>query len=118
MRSIITIRLESGLLASVSAVGNSGYTGRRIYSRYEGSRGTAEVSGWPLTFKWATSDRNESHTEEELPPVASPVADWLDCMETGAQPLGTAEHGALVTRMLAAVYESARSGRSIRLEAN
>jgi predicted dehydrogenase len=115
MRAVICVRLEGNLLATITAVADSAYSTRRIRSTYDGSQGTAIATGLPYQITWRTEQGEETIPENDLPDVPTPVSDWLDGFETGHGPLGSPEHGVQVTKLLAAAYEAARTGRVVGL---
>lgn len=49
-----------------------------------------------------------AHTQE--------LAHFVRCVETGEKPLVTAEQGVEIQQILDAIYESAKSGRSVDIE--
>ena len=116
MRASLTIRLEGNLIAHIMAIGDSAYPDRRIRSAYQGSSGTLIAAGSPFAITWSEPGRSETEHEDQMSAVPTPVSDWLDCIETGRTPRGSASHGLTVSRMLAASYESAQTGRSISLK--
>jgi predicted dehydrogenase len=115
MRSTINIRFEGTFAAHICAIGDSVYQDRRIRSAYFGTYGSLTLTGMPFAVTWSELDRSESKTEDEMATVPTPVSDWFDCILTGRTPRGSAEHGLMVTKLLAASYESARTGRSVSL---
>jgi predicted dehydrogenase len=115
MRSSITVRLEGGLVAHITAIGDSAYQERRIRSSYFGTAGSLILTALPFTVNWAEPGRNDIETEEQMPPAPTPASDWIDCIIEGRTPRGSADHALTVTRLLAASYESARSGSTVSL---
>jgi predicted dehydrogenase len=53
--------------------------------------------------------------EAELPAAPSPVENFVHVIQGEAEPLAPAEHGIALARVMEAAYESARSGRTVRL---
>ena len=113
MRAAILVRLEGNLLATITAVADSTYAARRIRSTYDGSLGSATSTGLPFQITWRTEQGEETLAENDLPEISTPVSDWLDGMDHGREPLGSPAHGVRVTRLLAAAYESAETGRVV-----
>jgi predicted dehydrogenase len=116
MRAVVTIALEGGPTATVTAVGNSRYPERRVHNVYYGSAATATVDGLP--FRLTISRRGEDAvtcSERDLPPAATPVANFIDAILGRATLAAAPEHGALVTQVLEAAYRSARGGQRIDL---
>lgn len=114
-RAAVTVRLEGNLLAVITMLGDSRYPERRISSRYDGDAGSVAVTGLPFRLTWRTPDGKDTQDEAGLPPVPTPVGDWLDAIETGRVPLGSPAHGVEVTKLLAAAYESAANGRTVKV---
>lgn len=114
-RATVTVRLEGNTLATLRMVGDSQYPERRVLSRYDGSAGSAQATAMPFRVTWQEAARAQTVEEADMPIVPTPVADWLDSLETGRPPLGSPEHGLQVTRLLSAAYESAETGRTIPL---
>lgn len=114
-RAAVTVRLEGNLLATITMLGNSRYPERRVFSRYDGDGGSAVATALPFRLTWQTPAGEETQNEADLPPVPTPVGDWLDSVETGRTPLGSPQHGLDVTQLLTAAYESAANGRTVKV---
>jgi predicted dehydrogenase len=115
MRSLVSVKLEGDILASVTNVGNSRLLKRRIGSRYYGSTGTAETNGLIFTVAWMDDQGELTPPASEQEPTLTPVQDWLGSIKTGADPAGSADHAAAVTELLEAAYLSQQTGRKIKL---
>ena len=115
MRASINVRLEGGIAAHITAIGDSEYQERRIRSAYFGTTGSLIMSALPFAVTWSEPGRSESESEEQMAAVPTPVSDWIDCIMNERVPRGSVEHGLAVTRLLAASYESARTGKTIGL---
>jgi predicted dehydrogenase len=115
MRASVMVRLENGVIAQIIAIGDSEYQERRIRSSYAGSSGGVVANGIPFSVSWSEPGRTETEKEEGLPGVPSPVVNWLDCIADGREPLGSIGHALMITRLLAASYESAASGKSVKI---
>ncbi|MBV9850421.1 MAG: Gfo/Idh/MocA family oxidoreductase [Armatimonadetes bacterium] len=113
-RAAVTVRLEGDLLATVSLVSDSRYPERRLWSRYEGTAGSLTITGMPFRVTWQ-GPGGPVELGDAPPDVPSPAQDWVDCIGSGGTPLGSAEHGVRVTRVLTAAYESAVTGRRVIL---
>lgn len=117
MRSVVSVRLEGDVLATVTNVGNSRHVKRRLGSRYFGSIGTAEGNGLDFTVTW-TDDQGATNIlkqNEGLEIAPTPVGDWLHSIETGLEPQGSADHAVHVTELLEAAYLSENTGQKIRV---
>ncbi len=115
MRASVMVRLENGVIAQIIAIGDSDYTERRIRSSYAGSSGGVVANGIPFSVAWSEPGRTETEKEEGLPNVPSPVINWLDCIAEDREPLGSIEHALMITRLLAASYESATTGKAVKV---
>lgn len=114
MRSLLSVKLDDGLLASITSVGNSSHLKRRLSSKYFGAIGTAEADGSSFSVTWIDADgARETHGQDPIGPT--PVGDWLKAIESGEEPQGSARHAAHVTEVLEAAYLSATTGTSIIL---
>lgn len=115
MRSVVLVKLESGVLATVTNVGNSRHLKRRLASKYFGSTGTAEGNGLDFTVTWTDENGTaETLTQNQGLEVApTPVGDWLQSIETGVEPQGSADHAVCVTELLEAAYLSAKTRKQI-----
>ncbi|HEY3284974.1 MAG TPA: Gfo/Idh/MocA family oxidoreductase [Armatimonadota bacterium] len=117
MAAAVSLELEGGVLASITTRADSAHPERRIHSHYFCSGLTLHVAGVPMTL----TERShgivpEVVTQEpEMPPVTTPVRNFLDSIHGTAQPLSNADHGLQVTRVVEAVYRSAISGRTVEL---
>jgi predicted dehydrogenase len=116
IRALVTIALAGGPTGTVNAIANSRYPERRVHNVYYGSAATATVDGLPfrLTLTRPGSDP-EVLLERDLPPVPSPVANFIDAILNRAPLAAAPEHGAEVTAVLEAAYRSAQTGRRVDL---
>lgn len=114
-RAAVTVRLEGDLFATITMLGDSRYPERRILSRYDGDAGSVTATGVPFRLLWRNPQGETSQDEAGLPPVPTPVADWLNAIETGHIPLGSPQHGLQVTHLLAVAYESAATGHVVKV---
>jgi predicted dehydrogenase len=116
MRAVLTVALNDGPTATITAIGDSHYPERRVRSIYYGSAGTATVDGLPFRV---TLTRHgglpETCGEREMPPAPGPVANFVDAILGRAPLAAPPEHGADTTRVLEAAYESARTGMRVEL---
>lgn len=113
------IRFENGatMTVDVSWAANIGVRDQ-IYSHLYGVKAGAQLTpnlmiygeqdGMLKDTLINTVDKN-SHTEE--------IRHFVSCVESGGQPITTARHGLEIQQILDAIYESARLGRSVEIEA-
>lgn len=108
MRSSVSIRLQNGVIASITGLADSQSGVRRAHSAYYGSEGTLRVSVAPFSVTLERFGEAPIRVEEtDLPPVPSPVADLLHCIQTGETPLGSSALALQTTRVIEAAYRSA-----------
>jgi predicted dehydrogenase len=119
MRAVLTVELAGAahpVLATITVVGDSHHARRRVQNNYYGSHGTAGVEGLPFRITLTPADGSpETLPETTLPPVPSPVADFVAAIREGRQPASPPAHGVAVTRVLEAAYRSATCGERIGL---
>jgi len=118
LRSSVSMTLASGAVASVLGLADSCVGARRAHSFYFGSEGTIRVDVAPFRL---TLERNGRETrviqESEMPRVPGPVADLVECIRTGRQPLGAAAHAVETTRVIEAAYAAAARAAPLRASA-
>ena len=109
------IRLDTGATVVLEASWASHIKEDLIYTSLMGTKGGADVSplriyqdvhGMPVDITPAFPDQS-GHIME--------IRHFVDCIANGAQLISTGEHGLEITRILAAIYESAEKGKEIVL---
>jgi len=115
MRSLLSIKLDGGVMASITSVGDSRHHKRRLNSRYFGSTGTAEADGLQFSVAWFDDQGAASNLVDAAAAPPTPVGDWLECIESGIAPQGSADHAVSVTELLEAAYQSAATGKRVSL---
>lgn len=108
----VSLELEGGVVASILTRANSTYPERRARHHYFCSRCTLHISGPPfvLTEEPPGIVPEIVTHEAEMPPVVSPVRNFLDVLRGTAEPLSPARHGLEVARVVEAAYQSAAGG--------
>src|SRR5206468_7570446 len=97
-------------------MGDSRYPERRVSSRYYGTAGAAAMDGMPFRVTLSPHDQPpKTYPEADLPPVPTPVENFVAVIQGHAEPLAPPEHGIAIARVMEAAYESARTGRTVRL---
>ena len=75
------------------------------------------------SLTWATRDAAVTQSLTRPPEILGAtrythaMAHFLDCIRTGEVPSATMEHGVLAVAMAEAIYESARTGRKVSVDA-
>ncbi len=112
----LTLLLNNGALATITMRADSAIFDKRHHSIYYGTAGTAIFRGFPFELSLEAQGSETIHrSEKELPAPPSPVDNLVDCiLDCGAPELdnGAAVH---IVEIINAAYESARSGRSVKL---
>jgi len=112
----VALQLDNGAMASITVRGDSRHPERRVCSRYYGAAGTAAVNGMPFSVTLtAHGEPALTQTESDLPAAPSPVENFVRAIQGEDDLLAPAEHGIALARVMEAAYESARSGRTVRL---
>jgi predicted dehydrogenase len=116
-RSVLSVVLENGAVASINCVGDSLHGERRVRNVFGGSRGTATVDG----FDFATEIRvkgclPETFRENELPQPAGPLANLVEAVRKGSPLRSGSQHGVQVTRLIEAASVSAREKRWVEIQ--
>ena len=113
----VALQLDNNAIATIAIRGDSRHPDRRVSSRYYGSAGMAAVDGMPFRVTLAPhGEPPTTQTEAELPPAPTPVENFVQVIHGHAVPLAPPEHGVALAQTLEAAYESARTGRTVRLE--
>jgi predicted dehydrogenase len=114
----VALQLDNGAIATIAIRGDSRHPDRRVSSRYYGCAGMAAVDGMPFRVTLAPHDQTPTtHSEAELPPAPTPVENFVQVILGQAAPLAPPEHGVALAQTMEAAYNSARTGRTVHLEA-
>jgi predicted dehydrogenase len=117
VRVSLSFEMENGAVASLTSLGDSRFSGRRVAHLFAGSRGTVSVRGFDFdTCIEAEGAETQRFREADLPKVATPIANLADAIQGKTALFSPAEHGAEVVRVVEAAYEAARSGSTVTLE--
>ncbi len=120
LRSALTLSLNNGAMATLSQSADSLVRDKRHRSLYFGSTATAEVIGVPFEVRINSAGGPGRPTsvevvhENDLPPAPTPVSDFIDCVRGRAEaPLLDNTLAVHIVEVIAAAYESARSGQRV-----
>jgi len=112
------IRFENGATLVMEASWASNIAERdSIYSTLMGDKAGAQLTpelkifseqDGMLTDTLINTANRSPHTEE--------IKHFVNCVETGSEPISTAQHGVEIQQILNAIYESAKIGRSVDIE--
>lgn len=116
MRATLSIELSNGAVASITTIGDSHLSARRVRNVFGAEHGTIIVVG----FEFETSislhgQETQKFRESDLAPVASPIANFADAVLGKADLFSPGEHGAHVVEVVEAAYESATTGRTVSI---
>ena len=116
MRTAITLELENGAIVTINAIGDSKFDTRRVRNVFGASNGTMTVDGFEFDcLIHIPGQENLRFKESDLVPVATPVGNFAKAILGKAELYSPGEHGAHVVEVTEAIYESAKSGKSILL---
>lgn len=116
MRVAASIELDSGVLATIASVGDSKYSGKRVQNLFTTSHGSVQVTNPEFDTVIVTHGQgNRTFSEAELAKVESPIANFVAAIRHEGHLYAPGEHGAQVVQVVEAIYESARSGKTMEL---
>jgi len=117
------VRFENGLSMQVEASWAT-FCERReeMATTLYGDKGGAEHSNMGDGYDWGVKlfrtekGSQKAETVKTFPaPKENAQSHFIDCILKGRQPMATARHGVLVMKILDGLYESAGTGREVRL---
>ena len=116
LRVSLSLEMENGATASITSIGNSRVSTRRVRNIYGATGGTITVSGFE--FETDVNFYGEEHRrfkEADLLPVPGPVTNFVDAIQGRGKLFSPGEHGAHVVEVVEAAYQAATTGRVITL---
>jgi predicted dehydrogenase len=115
-RGALLITLENGALVTISTLGDSKHSSRRVQNIIAGTAGTITVEGFEfLTRVEEHGGEPEEFTERDLPPVPGPVDNFITAIRGHGHLASPAEHGLHVVEVVEAAYKSASTGQRVEL---
>jgi predicted dehydrogenase len=116
MRIALSLEMENGAVATLNAIGDSKFPGRRVRNVFGAVNGTITV----VNFEFETTimmqgNEHRKFKEADLPPVAGPVANFVDAIQGRGKLFSPATHGAQVVEVVEAAYQAALTGRTVTL---
>ena len=109
---VASVRFENGVLASITIGGDCGAYGGAMALLFENGR--IEVDGWMGQW-FRVYDKNGEVKDLPLPEGATtPNDNFIDAILGRDEPRTNPEHGIMQSELMDAIYESARTGRSVR----
>ena len=116
LRCALSLRLDNGALANISATANSAIFTKRQRSHYFGSKATLSFHGFPFDVFFQLDGEESSHVpDDKLPPAPNPVGNWIDCIKSGIGPELDGETAVHIVEILEACYKSARDGARVSI---
>lgn len=116
MRALFTCEFEGGAFASLTALGDTKFSSRRLRHIFASEKGTILVEGFDFDTHIVIPGQETRHFHEaDLPLVSGPAANFADAV-LGIAPLhAPPEHAARVVEVVEAAYRSAASGEAVTL---
>jgi predicted dehydrogenase len=111
INSVMVVRFESGVIASVAIGGNCPPDGSHTSFLFDDGR--IDLDGWKGEWLRVWKGAKEIHDVPKSEGEANPDANFVDAILGKAEPLCTVEHGVIQSELMDAVYESARTGRPV-----
>ena len=116
MRAVLNIEMENGSLATIAALGDSKFPGRRVHNTFGASNGTITVQDFAFDTTIAIQGQEpQSFKEADLPPIGTPIGNFAQAILGQAELLSPGSHGADVVAVTEAAYRSAAEGRTVTL---
>jgi predicted dehydrogenase len=116
MRTALSLELEKGVIANITAIGDSRFVNRRVRNTFGATGGTVTVVGFEFdTTVQIQGQEAQRFREDNLLPIATPVGNFADAIIGKGEVFSPGEHGAHVVEVMEAAYESAATGRTITL---
>ena len=116
LRVALCLELENGAVATITGIGDSKLTTRRVRNIWGAANGSVTVNG--MDFETDINLQGQEHRkfkESDLLPIGGPVANFVDAIQGRAQLFSPGEHGAHVVEVVEAAYLSAATGQTITL---
>lgn len=117
-RTVASFEMENGAMISLTSIGDSASSERRVNHVFGASKGAVRVQDFDFKTTIEVEGREaQSFTEADLPPVSTPVANFADAILGRDELYSAPAHGACVAEVMEAVYQSARTGKIVDLGA-
>ncbi len=115
-RTVVCFEMENGAVVSLTSIGDSESSERRVNHIFGATKGVATVRDFDFKTTIQVEGREaQSFTEADLPPVSTPVANFADAILGRDSLYSAPAHGAYVAQVMEAIYESARTGKTATL---
>jgi predicted dehydrogenase len=113
INSIIAVRFQSGVLASLCISGNCPSNGSHMVFIFD--EGRVEIDGWG--GGWIKVWKGKEEIQPQLPDVAdSPAENFFDAVLEHGEPATSVQNGINHSELMDAIYESARRDAPVRRE--
>jgi predicted dehydrogenase len=116
MRIALSLELENGAVANITAIGDSRFPNRRVHNIFGATGGTVTVHGFEFdTTVQLHGQEVQRFREDNLLSLATPIGNLADAILGKGNLYSPGEHGAHVVEVMEAAYESAATGRTITI---
>lgn len=113
-RAELTLRMENGVIGSITCIGDSRYQKRRVFNMFAGDGGNVKVEDFEFNVMIESMKHEvEFFREDDLKPVKGPIDNFVDAILHRAMLFSSGEHGRDVVQVVEAAYRSAKEGKSI-----
>ena len=116
LRVSLSLEMANGAAASITSIGDSKVSTRRVRNTFGATGGTITVNGFD--FETDINFHGQEHRrfkEADLLPVPGPITNFVDSIQGRGKLFSPGEHGAHVVEVVEAAYASATTGRVITL---
>lgn len=109
----VNVRFQGGMMATIAICGNCANDGCGMAYLFED--GLVEIDGWGGS--WVKARRRGSHDPLEIPlgEHSDPDRNFVDAILGRAEPRTSPLNGLIQSRLMDAIYASARSGEAVRV---
>lgn len=116
MRIAVSLQLDNGAVATITAVGDSHFVSRRLRHIFAFTGGTVTVSHWEFETTITLHEQQVRRFKEaDMLPVESPVANFVSAILGYNQLYSPGTHGADVVEVVEATYRSLETGKTVSL---
>ena len=114
INSVINIRFDNNVLASIAVSGNCISSGSDMVFIFDDAR--VQIDPWSGGSIKAWDKDGEIDIEKEIEgEYVNPTRHFIDVLQGKSQPCNTPENGVHQSELMDAIYESAKTGRAVRL---
>lgn len=115
INSTLTVRFKNGVMASIAIGGNCEHRGSHMVFIFE--KGRAEVDGWAGKWMKVYAEGEEIEPSFDQVKQITPTDNFIDSVFERDTVRVTPEHGIILSELMDAIYESAKTKRPVRFSA-